>query len=103
MAIPENVTPMNLRRIEFLGRNQDNSSDREWDPLGQAWVDENGYVQGDTEHANSVLDGEILVPNVLTKPRRLATRQDGSAMLWGLALEGVRTTYWTVRILEIDE
>lgn len=103
MPIPDHVTPHNLRRIEFLERNQDDSSDREWDPLGQAWVDENGYVQGDTEYANRVLDGEIRGPNVLAEPRRPATREDGSAMLYGLALEGVRTTYWTVGILEVAE
>ena len=100
MPIPDHVTPTNLRRIEFSSWDD---RARESVSRGEAWVDEDGVVQGDTELMNRILDGEIRGPNVLVTPPRMATREDGPAMLYGLCLEALNATYWGISILEVAD
>jgi len=100
MPIPEHVTPTNLRRIEFTSWDSEKEASV---ARGQAWVNEHGYVQGDTEYVNLILDGGIGCPNVLAEPPRGATREDGAVMLYGLCLEATNATYWGIRIVEVAE
>ena len=76
MPIPDNVTPTNLRRIEFTTLDKEHG----WVPRGQAWVDEHGRVQGDTEYVSQMLDSGIS-PNVLGERTRTAIREDGDLEL----------------------
>ena len=94
MPRPEEVTPTNLRRIEFLSLTGEG-----YVPTGQAWVDEDSCVQGDSDEANSILDGAVGAPNVETG--RTATREDGPLLLYGLCLEAMNATYWNIRVLEV--
>ena len=82
MPIPDHVSPTNLRPIEFLTLTPSG-----WESKGQVWVDDAGYVRADTDYANRVLDGGICGPNVLAKPPRMATREDGAVCLYGLCVE----------------
>jgi hypothetical protein len=92
-------TPFNLRRIEFLAWAEGDEAESE----GHAWVDADGYVQADTDRVNFYLDGGIGVPNVLTRPRRGAKREDGAAMLYGYLMEASVASYWGVRVVQVDD
>lgn len=97
---PPRFTPTNLRRIEFVEWSHREDA---WVPIGQAWVDENGRVQGDTEDVNRILDGGIKGPNMLVESRRMTTREDGPVMLFGLLMETANATYWGIRVIEVAD